>query len=299
MNHSTVYGAEYGNSHALIIGINSYEKCSPLSYAKQDAESVAEILEKKFEFPQKNIKILLEKSATRESILASYLNYAQNAEIKADDRLLVFFAGHGVTKVSSRGDVGYLVPVDGNPDDINTLIRWDDFTRNADFIPAKHIFFLMDACYGGLAFVRQPSFGAMRFLKDMLRRRSRQVLTAGKADEPVADGQGVRPGHSIFTAHLLNVLEGGAATTDGLISASGVMSYVYEKVAGDQYSHQTPHYGFVEGDGDFIFDTSILGKLLGPNDTSAASENKKGEENDVLINTSPQTAGTELEEEAI
>ncbi|KKU79307.1 MAG: Peptidase C14 caspase catalytic subunit p20 [Parcubacteria group bacterium GW2011_GWA2_47_7] len=95
------------------------------------------------------------------------------------------------------------------------------------------------------------------------------------------------------------MLEGGAATTDGLISASGVMSYVYEKVAGDQYSHQTPHYGFVEGDGDFIFDTSILGKLLGPNDTSAASENKKGEENDVLINTSPQTAGTELEEEAI
>jgi hypothetical protein len=43
----------------------------------------------------------------------------------------------------------------------------------------------------------------MRFLRDMLQRFSRQVLTAGKADETVADENGPRPGHSIFTSHLL------------------------------------------------------------------------------------------------
>lgn len=293
MNSSNPYKAEYNNSYALIIGINSYKKCSPLSYAKQDAESIAETLEKYFKFPKENINLLIEKEATKEAIIGSYLKYAQDKKIKDDDRLLVFFAGHGVTKVSSRGDVGYLVPFDGDPDDINSLIRWDEFTRNADFIPAKHIFFLMDACYGGLAFLRQPSFGAMRFLKDTLRRRSRQVLTAGKADEPVADGNGVRKGHSIFTAHLLNALEGASATSDGIISASGVMSYVYEKVAGDQYSNQTPHYGFIDGDGDFIFDTSLVSKLVGPDDSD---ENQDTKEKDVLINTSQQTASIPSED---
>ena len=132
-------------------------------------------------------------------------------------------------------------------------IRWDELTRNADLIPAKHMFFVMDACYGGLVLTRSPlSAGSMRFLRDMLQRFSRQVLTAGKADETVADANGPRPGHSIFTGHLLDALEGGA-TSEGVITASGVMEYVYQKVARDQYSRQTPHYGFFDGDGDFVF----------------------------------------------
>jgi len=116
------------------------------------------------------------------------------------------------------------------------------------------------------------------------------VLTAGKADETVADGNGVRPGHSIFTAHLLDGLEGAASSKEGIITASGVMAYVYDRVARDQYSHQTPHYGFVDGDGDFIFDTSLLDAA------HAEAKEDKGEgktqegsgEVDILINTSPQ-----------
>jgi hypothetical protein len=87
----------------------------------------------------------------------------------------------------------------------------------------------------------------------MLQRFSRQVLTAGKADEAVADGGGARAGHSIFTSHVLDALEGAAAASEGVITANGVMAYVYDKVGTDPHSHQTPHYGFVEGDGDFVF----------------------------------------------
>ncbi len=112
----------------------------------------------------------------------------------------------------------------------------------------------MDACYGGLALTRKTlPPGSMRLLKDMLQRFSRQVLTAGKADETVSDGGGVRVGHSIFTSHLLDALEGAASATEGVITANGVMAYVYDKVGNDPLSQQTPHYGFLEGDGDFIF----------------------------------------------
>ena len=284
-----LYRPQYENSHALVIGINNYKNCSVLDYAKQDAEAVAKALENIFKFQKQNIKVLLDEKATKAAISEAYLEYTKDTNIKNDDRLIVFYAGHGFTKSSNRGEVGYLVPVDGNMDDLSTIIRWDEFTRNADLIPAKHIFFLMDACYGGLAFLRKPS-GGMRFVKDMLKRRSRQVLTAGKADEPVADGQGIKPGHSIFTSYLLNGLEGAAATKDGLITASGLMAYVYEQVSKDQYSHQTPHYGFIDGDGDFIFDLTALEKLVNikGSETEAKTVAEKTEE-DVLINTSQQT----------
>ncbi len=185
-----------------------------------------------------------------------------------DDRVLVFFAGHGETITGNRGEVGYLVPVDGDCDKLATLIRWDELTRNADLMPAKHVLFIMDACYGGLAVKRHVSPGSRRFLKDMLRRYSRQVLTAGKADEMVADEGGPRPGHSIFTGHFLDGLDGAAASRDGIVTANGVMAYVYDRVATDHHSDQTPHYGFIDGDGDFIF--SIIPPAM------LAEDEKKG-----------------------
>ena len=212
------------------------------------------------------------------------MRYAQDDAVGNDDRIVVYFAGHGHTVRAHRGETGFLIPVDGDLSDLSTLIRWDDLTRNADLIPAKHMFFVMDACYGGLALTRSHlQVGSMRFLTDMLQRFSRQVLTAGKADEPVADANGPRPGHSLFTGHLLDALEG-RAMTEGVITASGVMGYVYQQVAKAPYSRQTPHYGFLEGDGDFIFwpDTSngtrgdgkvtdMPIKMIGPNSADSPS----------------------------
>lgn len=95
----------------------------------------------------------------------------------------------------------------------------------------------------------------------MLRRRSRQVLTAGKHDEVVADGNGPRSGHSVFTGHLLDGLEGGAATNDGILTANTLMAFVYDCVGRDPHSRQTPHFGHVAGDGDLALASAILNDL--------------------------------------
>lgn len=84
------------------------------------------------------------------AIMQSFFRYADAENVKPDDRLIIFFAGHGHTVPGRRGETGFLVPVDGDPTDLSSLIRWDDFARNAELVPAKHILFLMDACYGGL-----------------------------------------------------------------------------------------------------------------------------------------------------
>ena len=61
--------------------------------------------------------------------------------------------------------------------------------------------------------------------------------------------------------HFLKGLQGEAATDDGVITANGIMAYVYDRVAKDLHSQQTPHYGFLEGDGDFIFKAPNIDEL--------------------------------------
>lgn len=258
-----LFKTHYTNSRALIVGINNYANASPLSYAVSDASEIRRILSEELGFPSENITYLTDAEATKDGILRAYLRFAAE-DVDIDERLLVFYAGHGHTKTGSRGEIGYLVPFDADPSDLSTLIRWDDLTRNAELIRSKHILFIMDACYGGLALTRNLQPGSMRFLKDMMLRHSRQVLTAGKADEVVADSGGPIPNHSVFTGHLIEGLLGNAATTEGVITASGLMAYVYGKVANDKNSNQTPHYGYFDGDGDFIISAPNLSELEKP-----------------------------------
>jgi hypothetical protein len=269
----------YTASRALVIGIDKYVHASPLGYAVSDAVAIADLLVNKFSFRQGDVQLLRDEQATKANIVDAYLDFADSAGA-INDRILVFFAGHGHTRRSGRGEVGYLVPHDGTISQLSSLIRWDDLTRNADLIPAKHVLFIMDACYGGLALSRSGLMpGSMRFLRDMLMRPVRQVLTAGKADETVADSGGPLPEHSVFTGHLIEALNGKAASTDGVITANGVMSYVYEKVARDHHSRQTPHYGFLDGDGDFIFAAKML--------QNQAKDEKTDEDELVSVPTAP------------
>lgn len=254
---------KYETSRALVVGINEYKKAPPLGYAVNDAHEVSEILVEELGFDTDNIIYLADQDATKSNILKSFLRFS-NDDVKVDDRLFVFFAGHGHTRSGIKGEVGYLVPYDADMEDYSTFIRWDELTRNAELIRAKHILFVMDACYGGLAVHRDLRPGSSRFLRDMYQRFSRQVITAGKANEVVADSGGPLPDHSVFTGHFIEGIRGKAANEYGVITASGLMAYVYSKVANDINSEQTPHYGQFDGDGDFII--SVLIKDTGEND---------------------------------
>lgn len=240
----------YQASWALVIGIDRYQHVNPLAFAVNDAESVNVALVSSLGFPKENVVVLRDEHATRAAIRKEFLAFAERCG--TDDRIVVFFAGHGASVDGHRGKVGYLVPVEGTLDDKSTLLRWDDFVRDAELIPAKHIFFIMDACYSGLMLQRSISNGTQRFLSDMLQRFSRQALTAGKHDEVVADGGGPQGNNSIFTGYLVQGLQGAAADAGGVITASGLMHYVYRHVGGDGRSNQTPHCGHLDGEGDMI-----------------------------------------------
>jgi peptidoglycan/xylan/chitin deacetylase (PgdA/CDA1 family)/tetratricopeptide (TPR) repeat protein len=252
--------ALYGESYAVVIGINAYQKWPKLSYAVNDAEGVKELLVRKYRFKPDNVTVLLDQQATRERILSVLGDaLADPTQVKREDRVFVFFAGHGITRRLPNGkSLGYIVPVDADTSNYqSTAISMTNFQDISESIPAKHVLFVMDACYSGLALTRgggTPQGTDMRkYLQEVTRRSVRQVLTAGGADEQVAD-QGPN-GHSIFTWTLMQGLEGQAdLNTDGYVTASELAAYVGPTVS--SLSRQTPAFGSMPGSegGEFILE---------------------------------------------
>jgi uncharacterized caspase-like protein len=115
----TAYAPRYDNSWAIVIGINAYSTASPLSYARNDAEAFAATLQARFAFPNDHVILITDKEATRERILTEFLAFADGRS-KPDDRLIFFFAGHGHTQTGARGEIGFLVPVEGTPSNLES-----------------------------------------------------------------------------------------------------------------------------------------------------------------------------------
>ncbi|MBN1312670.1 MAG: caspase family protein [Anaerolineae bacterium] len=236
----------------MSIGINAYYHMPPLACASKDAEDIAECLIDRFNFPRQQVILLQDELATQENILAAFDTIFNRWNIAADDRLIIFFAGHGIIREASDGSkVGYIAPFDAKPQAWRTLIRMSDLIDQATFLAAKHILFIMDTCYSGLSFLRQAQVDPI--IEHFLTRRAVQMMTSGKGTEPVADGGDLENDNSIFTGHLLQALSGDAATASGLMTASDVMHYVYRHVIRTPKIRQTPQYGWLNGDGDFVF----------------------------------------------
>ena len=144
MTSSKIYKTSYTGSRALVVGINNYQSVSPLEYACNDAKAVADILKDCFGFPDIQVSVLQDEDAKKADILSEFVRFTKD-EVDRDERIVFFFAGHGHTKVGQRGEIGFLVPVDGNPEDVNSLIRWDELARNSELISAKHLLFIVDA----------------------------------------------------------------------------------------------------------------------------------------------------------
>jgi len=243
----------YANSWAIVIGINDYAKWPKLQYAVRDAQGVRTALIDKFGFAPERVVSLENAAATRAGILAAFHDRLAHGAVQRNDRIFVFFAGHGATRhLSSGRDLGYIVPYDSDPEQFATdAIPMTDIQNIAESLTAKHIFFVMDACYSGLGLTRGG--GASAYLRDNARRVGRQMLTAGGTDQLVSDGG--PNGHSVFTWTLLQGLAGkGDLNGDGIITATELAAYVAPAVAG--VSNQTPAFGSLPGSegGDFVFE---------------------------------------------
>ena len=251
----------YDESWALIIGIDHYHNVPTLNYAVADAEEVSDLLIDQFGFKEDNVKLILNEEATKDNILKGFRDVLTNAQ--ENDRVLVFYAGHGETyKLPSGGDMGYLIPIDGNPDDLYlSSIPMNDLNDIATMSYAKHILYLVDACYGGLTLSTTRGLKKEQtpaYLKKLTRERGRMVITAGGKGEEVIE----KPewGHSAFTRNLIKGLKEGLAddNDDDIITGDELGSFIKNRVILDVDGAHTPQIGRLGSDmGEFVFISAI------------------------------------------
>jgi hypothetical protein len=242
---------------ALIIGIDKYQNATPLRYAVNDAKAVRDLIVNEFGFGAKNVIELYDEQATKDNILRAFDELIKNTG--ENDRVFIFYAGHGITMPLPEGkERGYILPVDADPSKpVLTAISTDQLNEFSEAMPAKHLYFVMDACYGGLIFTRSQPVSAevQNFLEVISTRRTRQAITAGGRDQPVFDTG--PSGHSVFTFHFINGLKTMSADLDknGVITASEIASYILPRVTAESKGQQTPQYGILIGDrgGEFYF----------------------------------------------
>lgn len=246
----------YNDSWALIIGINDYNNVRKLNYAAEDAEAMHDMLINTFNFPEKNITTLINKNATKEKIIKEFSNIVMRAQEK--DRVLVFFAGHGETMdLPEGGQMGYLIPVNGDVKNLYfSSIPMDELKRLAIMSKAKHMLYLVDACYGGIAAVgsRGLSIDTPNYLNKIVKDKARQIITAGGKGEQVIEKS--EWGHSAFTLNIKRGLQEGRAdyNSDGIITANELGMFLSEKVTIDSENQQTPQFGrMTSQEGEFIF----------------------------------------------
>ena len=265
----------YENSYALVIGINIYPEPTfkNLKSAVPDAVSVASFLKNQ----GFNIMILLNEQATRDRIIFQMQNNIAQ-QLKKNDRILFFFAGHGFTESIGKNDYGYIVPYNGNTSSASYLSMEELQAQSRKMGIAKHQLFIMDCCFGGLLATRDipGATNIPNYIRDITSRPARQILTAGGKNQRVVDTGSKN--HSVFTSSLLEALEQGMAdqNRDGYITFSEMCSYVVPRATN---VFQTPGPGTLpgHGQGEFVFLSPAGAKQPVKLDRSNGSETFRSE----------------------
>ena len=236
-----------GRSLVVVIGINEYVHQQKLKNAVQDAIGLQQTLIDKLGFSAP-IPPLLNEVATRGAIF-SLIEDRLYEVVEENDSLIIFFAGHGQTRVRKVGnhtiETGYLIPVDA-AQSWSDYVEIDPFLRSLSALPARHILVILDSCHSGFALGQAVNDyrGTENYEKALNSKISRRVITSARRDELALDN-GPIPGHSLFTGTLIDGFNWGKADTDsnGLITSSELGLFIQQQVVKESKSKQTPDFG--------------------------------------------------------
>jgi len=267
----------YHGSYALLIGIDSYPHFPgqlQLQYADKDALAMRDVLIRSYGFPPGHIRMLLNTDATRERIESALSDFADQDKYTTDDRILVYFSGHGQTvNLPGGGEMGFLIPsdadvqfdhIDNAAPFLRTCVEMETVWSYLQSTPAKHVLLIADACYSGLLAQNRALGISPGALAAMASRRALQVMTAGGKGETSTELSDY--GHGAFTYKLLEELKARASVGPGeVFTSSELYSAVERSVSNLTDGAQEPQFGNYKTEGNFLFITTA------PQPTSATA----------------------------
>ncbi len=269
---------------AVIIGIDDYEgtRISKLSTPVSDATALADLLQGKFGYY--NVRRLINADASLAG-LKTLFNETLPNELKPTegDRLIIYFAGHGVPKNSDEGPTGYLVPQDARSGEEKTFLPMKEVWEALEKLGCHHLLIILDCCFAGQ--FRWASSRKLTVVWDEIHREhydrfirypAWQVITSSAHDQEALDqvklsqdnrGTEGDTKHSPFALALLEALGDGYTdnegknlsadyTKDGVITSQELIVYLEDRLAKLSNSRQVPGlYPLKRGydKGQFIF----------------------------------------------
>jgi tetratricopeptide (TPR) repeat protein len=228
-------------SYALVIGIAQYANLpasAQLRYPDRDAQAIYTTLisEQGGEFPANHVHMLTDSEATLANIRRELENWLP-AVTTPDDRVLIYFAGHGFI---SSGK-GYLAPYDIDLHNIaGTALPMETLGRLIGTqIKGKWKVLLTDACHSGAITPETDPTQLNGLLLSM--NQSIFSLTASRDREQSFESADWGGGHGIFTYYVVQGLGGAADTNgDGIVTADELAEYVHTNVREATGSRQNP-----------------------------------------------------------
>jgi uncharacterized caspase-like protein len=232
---STPSSLGFERSVAVVVGIDRYRHgVAPLQCAAADAAAVGDALQRQgFE-----VRRLLDEDASRAALEALFQEELP-ALHPAPDRLLVYFAGHGLARMDDNYDLtGFLLPVEARRGEEGTY--WP-MARLFDLLQprlCKHLLVVLDCCFAG-AFPRpvawdirdaeEPAPLPLERFRHYTAHRSFQLILSTAQDELASDALPARASSPFATA-LLEALGRADANRDGLLTATELYVYLRDRL---------------------------------------------------------------------
>jgi tetratricopeptide (TPR) repeat protein len=218
-------------SYAVVIGISSYKNLpatAQLAFPNRDAEDIyaALISPEGGQFPAENVHKLINERATVANIRHEIEEWLPSVT-KDNDRVLVYFAGHGFVS----GGKGWLAPYDVDIHAIPTTAYPMDSLGSyfGGQIKGKWKVLITDSCHSGAITPEADRKQVNDTLLDL--QKSLFSLTASRDREQSFESDKFGGGHGVFTYYVVKGLEGEADTNgDGIVDADELAEYVHTNV---------------------------------------------------------------------
>ncbi len=251
------------------------------------------------------------------SLQATTDSELRKSQLSKEQAVIIYVGGHAKIRETRDGiATAYFVPSDYVEGDWNTLLSVDQILDARHFMAAKHVFYIFNFCYSGMALMHSPlalnitpDFWVRHMdpeaaqkrkedqkIKGALARftgyRAYQVLSASNYDIKVPDtwsdaeiiaNASIPEGwekRSPFNQALCDGLAGAAADDFGFITADMLGAYVRHRLGVENSSKALPRFGYLpgHGGGDMILGDKAPGHYIS-NARSGHSGSATSEEN--------------------
>ncbi|MEL7036319.1 MAG: caspase family protein [Cyanobacteria bacterium J06592_8] len=239
----------FNRNIAVVIGINNYQNgIHRLKTAVNDAEAIANLLEQEYKY--QTIRLFPgEHKDSCEATLAEFnqlLFETLPKKIKPTegDRLLFYFAGHGIARNSEDGPAGAMIPQDAQLGQWETYLPMKKLNQALSQLECHHLLVVLDCCFAGnfrwsshrnvipeLETIHREHYD--RFI----RYPAWQAITSAAHNQEAldyTDERGIDPNsqHSPFAKALINGLKDLKAdlTGDGVITAPELYLYLRDSL---------------------------------------------------------------------